>query len=121
MAHFAKINENNIVEEVIVISNELEHRGAEFIVQELGKPGKWLQCSVNTISNKHILGGTPLRGNFPSTDSVYDPINDVFYPKKPYPSWVEDKETLTWAAPIPKPEGNYTWDENVLNWISLDN
>jgi len=117
MAHFAKVNENNIVEEVIVISNDVEHRGAEFIVQELNKPGNWIQCSVNTYENKHIHGGTPLRGNFPSTGAIYDPVRDIFYPQKPLPSWVLDEENLFWHPPVPRPGSNYSWDEDTLSWI----
>lgn len=119
MAHFAKINENNIVEEVIVIPNEQEHRGQEFINQDLGILGTWIQCSYNTIKGKHTKDGTPLRGNYAGQGFIYNPDLDVFYRPKPYESWHFDEEIFDWVAPIPKPEGLYNWNEEIQNWIEV--
>lgn len=86
MAHFAKLDNDNVVTQVIVIDNlmlldengkESEAVGQAFIAS-LGFEGTWLQCSYNTIRGIHKLGGTPFRGTYPSTGMIYDPIKDEF-------------------------------------------
>ena len=84
-------------------------------------PGTWLQTSYNTQGNKHKEGGTPLRGNFAGIGYTYDQSNDVFYAPQPYPSWVLNKDTWTWEAPVAIPEGGkpYQWDEATTSWVEI--
>jgi hypothetical protein len=132
MAHFAKIDSNNIVTQVIVITDEQEHRGQEFINQDLGLEGTWLKTSYNTFQNKHKIGGTPYRGNYAGIGFTYDPENDVFLEPKPYPSWTLSTERWRWEPPVPKPvitrtvvENEVTigvghkWNEETLTWDEL--
>tara|TARA_Y100001938_G_C8025920_1_gene398022 strand:+ start:120 stop:458 length:339 start_codon:yes stop_codon:yes gene_type:complete len=92
MAHFCKLDENNIVVEVIVIDNnelldennkEQESLGINFITNTLGLTGTWIQTSYNTFGNQHETGGIPLRGNFAGIGYSYDSENNVFIPIKP--------------------------------------
>ena len=110
MSHFAKI-ENGLVTQVIVAEQD-------FIdTQE----GQWVQTSYNTFGNKHLLGGTPLRGNYAGIGYVYDITHDVFYPSQPYPSWSLNKNIWLWEPPIPIPTDNklYKWDEASLSWAEI--
>lgn len=108
MAHFAEIDENNIVLRVLVVPDEQEHRAQEYLANELGLGGVWLQCSYN---NK-------IRKRYPGPGYSYDRINDVFLEPKPYEGWILDEE-FNWKPPIPYPnDGNlYDWDERSKNWI----
>lgn len=108
MAHFAKINDENIVEQVIVIHNDYESNGQKFITEELGLIGKWIQTSYNNKFRKQFAG----IGYF------YDATNDVFIAPKPYSSWILD-ENFDWQAPISKPEeGFWYWDELEGQWVN---
>ena len=114
MSHFAKI-ENNIVTQVIVAEQD-------FIdTQE----GTWIQTSYNTYGNKHMLGGTPLRGNFATIGRTYNPDEDVFIPPKPYDSWTLNTSTWVWESPVPLPddanEVSYQWNETNLSWEEITN
>jgi len=120
MAHFAKVNDDNIVVQVIAISNEQEYRGVEFITEDMGQPGRWFQCSFNTHEGKHLKGGTPLRKHYPSTGDSYDPEYDAFIPMKSRYGFLFNKETWKWEAPTPKPEGDFTWSDSKLEWIPTD-
>lgn len=106
MAHFAKIESNGIVSQVIVIDNSQEHRGQDFINQELGLGGKWIQTSYNNNFRKR----------YASLGYTYDEINDVFITPQPYPSWSLD-ENFDWQAPVPKPSPCATWNEQDQVWI----
>lgn len=117
MAHFAKVNDDNIVVQVIAISNEQEHRGVEFITEDMGQPGRWFQCSFNTYEGEHLKGGTPLRKHYPSTGDSYDPEYDAFIPMKSRHGFLFNKETWKWEAPTPKPEGDFAWSDLKLEWI----
>ena len=97
MAHFAKVNENNIVEEVIVVddnSASTEALGQEFIAS-IGLTGTWLQTSYNTLANKHRLGGTPFRKNYAGIGFTYDEIRDAFIALKPDDFTDEDGNSFT--------------------------
>jgi len=96
-----------------------------------GTPGEWIQTSYNTRGNVHYLpnsntpsGQPPLRGNYAGVGHIYDEENDVFYPPKPYPSWVLDTNIWNWKAPVPCPfvSGGplYIWNEPTLNWIPVE-
>ena len=108
MAHFAEIDDNNIVLRVLVVDNSLEDRGAEFLSQDLGLGGTWIQTSYNGNFRK----------NFAQEGWTYDPNRDAFISKKPYDSWVLDEQTCRWEAPVPYPEdgGIYNWNEESLSW-----
>lgn len=118
MAHFAKINENNIVEWVIVIHNQYEDNGQEYINNKLGLAGTWLQTSYNTFGGIHKFGGIPIRKNYAGIGFTYDPIKDAFIPKKPFDSWILNNDTCLWEAPIPYPNDGsaYNWNEENLTW-----
>ena len=113
MAHFAKI-ENNIVVNVIVVHNnellldgvENEAKGKEFCNKLLG--GEWLQTSYNNRIRKQYAG----------IGFAYDAVKDQFVAPKPYASWSLDVNN-DWQAPTPKPEGNYYWNEESLSWLAI--
>jgi hypothetical protein len=111
MAHYAKVN-NGKVEQVIVAEADFFQTFVDTT------PGTWIQTSYNTLGNKHLLGGTPLRGNFAGIGFTYDSINDVFYAPKPFNSWILNKTTWLWEAPVPYPIDDYTynWNELTLSW-----
>jgi hypothetical protein len=109
MAHYAKVL-NGLVTQVIVAE-------AEFFDTFIdSSPGEWIQTSYNTHAGVHALGGTPLRKNYAGVGFTYDKTLDAFIPAKPFASWILDEETCLWNAPIARPEGFYTWNENILNW-----
>jgi hypothetical protein len=118
MAHFAQLDENNIVQNVIVVSNndcldadgnESESLGIEFCKKLLGTNTKWVQTSYNGNFRKNYAG----------IGYTYDSARDTFIPPKPYKSWILVEETCQWTAPIPYPNDGkmYYWDETVKNWI----
>jgi len=120
MAHFAQINSDNIVTQVLVVSDNDQHRGQDFLANDLGLGGTWIQTSYNTRANTHTAGGTPLRGNYAGVGYVYDSTNDVFYPPQPYPSWIISAVTnWIWTAPTPYPTDGkmYSWDETTKAWV----
>src|SRR6056300_505521 len=105
MAHFAKVNEeNNLVETVIVIADEFENDGQNFI--------------NNTINKTHKLDGTPLRGNYASKGYSYDEEKDIFLPPKPFNSWTLNEAKADWEAPILYPDDGqfYAWNEVLQTW-----
>ena len=122
MAHFANIDSNGIVTQIIVISNEVERRGQEFINQELKLPGTWVQTSYNTRSGKHKNNKSPFRKNYAGIGYTYDAQRDAFIPPKPYPSWILNEDTCQWRAPVSRPLDNkkYVWDENTVNWKEIN-
>ena len=82
MAHFAEIDSNNIVLRVVLVDNEQEHRGQEFLAEDLGLGGTWIQTSYNH----------KIRGKFAGIDDIYDPENDIFIanPNQPVAPVVEE-------------------------------
>ena len=110
MAHFAKIDENNIVTQVLVVDNSVEHRGADFLANDLGLGGTWIQTSYNNNFRKQYAG----------VGFTYDSSNDVFIAPQPYPSWSLD-ENFDWQPPTPRPEeGFWFWDEDSLSWVEVE-
>jgi hypothetical protein len=105
MAHFARIDENNIVQQVLVVDNSLEHRGEDFLANELGLGGRWIQTSYNNNFRKQYAG----------YGFYYDEIKDIFVSPKPYPSWVLDSNS-DWKAPIEQTDQLTYWDEETLSW-----
>jgi hypothetical protein len=119
MAHWAEINNENIVTRVLVGNNNDPDEGYQWLIDNLG--GKWVKTSYNTIAGKHTLGGTPLRGNYAGIGFIYDEELDAFYAPKPFASWTLNTETFTWEAPKAYPTDGkfYTWDEEDQNWIEV--
>lgn len=97
MAHWAKIDENGIVIDVIRIDNSEPNEGKDWIEQNL--EGQWIQTSYNTIGGIHRLGGTPFRKNYAGKGYFYDAQRDAFIRPKPIPEAVLDEETCDWIIP----------------------
>jgi hypothetical protein len=115
MSHFAQIDENNIVTQVIVIEQDVVDTGL------FGNPASWIQTSYNTSGGIHTLGGTPLRKNYAGIGYTYDSTRDAFIPPKPYNSWVLNETTCLYEAPTPMPTDGkiYNWDEETTSWIEV--
>jgi hypothetical protein len=122
MAHFAQINQSNIVLQVIVISDDdapdpapyhSEPYGQAFIHHILKLPGTWKQTSYNGSFRKNYAG----------IGYTYDEVRDAFIPPKPYNSWILNEDTCLWEPPLPYPsDGNlYDWDEEEQMWVITDN
>lgn len=122
MAHFAEIDENNIVTRVLVVGDDQEDRGQEFLADDLGLGGTWKKTSYNTQGGVHTLGGTPFRKNYAGIGYSYDAERDAFIPPKPFVSWTLNEETCLWKAPIAYPNDDkiYLWDEDITNWIEIE-
>lgn len=114
MSHYAKVLDGKVIE-VIVADEE----GLFFKTYIDSSPGTWIKTSYNTIGNKHVDGGTPLRGNFAGKGYIYDSANDVFYAPQPYPSWVLNENWL-WQPPVKMPTNgkSYFWDELTKTWVA---
>jgi hypothetical protein len=121
MAHYAFLDTNNIVTEIIVGKDE----GEDGIDWELhygtfrGQTCK--RTSYNTHGGVHSSGGTPYRKNYASIGSTYDATRDAFIAPQPYASWVLNDETCLWEAPVPMPDDGqiYQWDEEQGQWILI--
>ncbi len=127
MAHFAKLDENNVVTFVTVGRQEDDGKEAE-LTARTGDVYK--QTSYNTRGGVHYdpETGEPsadqskaLRFNYAGRNFTYDPERDAFIPPKPYESWVLNESTCLWEAPVPYPEdgGEYTWDEETGDWVEV--
>ena len=118
MAHWAELDENNIVIRVTVGNNEDINEGYGWIIENLG--GRWIKTSYNTNGGIHSLGGTPLRKNFAMPGYIYDEQKDAFIAPQPYASWLFNEESCTWSAPIEKPNDGeyYVWNEDIINWYT---
>ena len=121
MAHFAEVDENNIVQRVIVISQENIDSG------NWGNPSSWVQTSYNTRGGKHYgqdgMGdsGVALRYNYAGAGFTYDTSKDAFIAPKPYPSWTLVSSTCQWESPVAYPSDGkrYIWDEDITNWVEV--
>jgi hypothetical protein len=122
MAHWAQIDENDTVRNVIVMDNTHPDGRAGFTWLGLSFGGHWVQTSYNTFAGEHLLGGTPLRKNYASVGYTYDEARDAFVPPTPYPSWILNNDTCQWDAPVPKPDDglDYAWDEETISWVLTD-
>jgi len=116
MAHFAQLDENNVVLQVIVVhnndcldenGNESEAVGVAFCQSLLG--GNWKQTSYNGN----------MRKNYAGIGYTYDAGRNAFIAPKPFASWVLNEDTCIWNSPVPYPtDGNrYSWDEATTSWI----
>lgn len=122
MAHYAFLNENNIVTEVIVGKNEGEE-GVNWETHYGTFRGQTCKrTSYNTIGGIHSAGGVPYRKNYAGIGYSYDATRDAFIPPKPYASWVLNETTCLWESPVAYPtDGNmYRWDEATTAWIQVE-
>ena len=146
MAHFAKIGMNGKVIAVLTCSNndmlngdgvEDESVGQQYLERHNNWPAQmWIPTSYKTQGNQHKLGGTPLRGNYAGIGMIWDEDNQIFWPKKPYASWVQNTTTAQWDSPIGAApaltaeqeaqnsaethEWNYVWNEDGQSWDLTD-
>ena len=131
MAHFAKINNNNIVETVEVVANSdsvTEQAGIDFLRNLYNDQNAiWVQTSYNTRRGTHyqINSETPsedqskaLRKNFATIGGIYDSSRDAFMLPQPFPSWTLNETTCLWEAPTAYPNDGkyYTWNEDTTSW-----
>ena len=121
MAHYAFLDENNIVTEVIVGKNEGEDGvdWEQWYGDFRGQVCK--RTSYNTIGNTHKNGGTPYRGNYAGIGYTYQADIDAFVPPKPYASWTLDANAQ-WQPPVAMPTDGamYSWDEATTAWVLND-
>ena len=119
MAHYAFLDSNNIVTEVIVGKNEGEDGidWEQWYGEFRGQVCK--RTSYNTIGGQHTNGGTPYRKNYAGIGYTYDEQRDGFIPPQPFPSWVLNEDTCWWNPPVSMPtdEQVYSWDEATLSWV----
>lgn len=118
MAHFAQLNDENLVTQVIVVANEdtadqdgveNEAIGIEFCTNLLG--GRWVQTSYNAN----------IRKNYAGIGYKYDATLDAFIPPQPFESWTLNEETAQWEAPTLYPDDGkrYSWDEATTSWVEI--
>lgn len=124
MAHYAFIDDNNIVTQVIVGRDEDDLAEGVTSWEEYygARHGQTcLRTSYNTRAGVHSEGGTPFRGNYAGIGYRYDKALDAFLPPQPYPSWTLDESTYSWTAPTPYPEDGeaYVWNENQKVWEAV--
>lgn len=113
MAHFAQIDENNVVVQVLVIPDNAEDRGQDYLANDLGLGGTWVQTSYNNN----------IRKNYAGIGFTYDSERDAFIAPKPFQSWLLNEETCRWEAPIPYPTDGviYSWNEDNQDWEAIVN
>jgi hypothetical protein len=120
MAHFAKLDQNNVVTDVAVVNNiellsadgsESELMGVAFLIRWSGGYSNWKQTSYNGR----------IRKNYAGIGYTYDDQRDAFIPPQPFPSWVLNEETCLWDAPVSRPDDDqrYSWDEETLSWVAI--
>ena len=131
MAHYAFLNDDNVVVKVII---GIDENDTSTLPSDFSSWEEWygnaqdLTCkrtSYNTYKNTHREGGTAFRGNYAGIGIIYNSDNDVFIEPQVYDSWILDETTWTWEPPVDQPElteeqiaddKQYTWNENIINW-----
>ena len=115
MGHFAKIDENDVVIDVMIAEQDVIDSGL------FGDTKFWIQTSINTQEGKHILGGTPLRKNYAQIGGTYDRKRDAFIPIKEFNSWILNEDSCIWIAPFAYPNDgkDYIWDEDTISWKEI--
>jgi hypothetical protein len=111
MAHYAYLDENDVVVAVIVGKDETE------LIDGLDTETYYAQGTPYTVKRTSYNGN--IRKNYAGIGYKYDADADVFIAPQPYPSWSLD-ENFDWQPPTPKPDGFYYWDESTLNWIEIE-
>lgn len=122
MSYFAKVDENNLVTQVIAIDQDMVDTG------NWGTPSSWVQTSYNTRGGVHYApnsntpdGGVALRYNYAGVGYTYDADKDAFISPKPYPSWTLVEASCQWEAPVAYPDDDkiYRWDEDTTAWVEV--
>jgi len=111
MAHYAFLDNNNIVTEVIVGIDETE------LIEGLD-PETWYGEFRGQVCKRTSFNGN-IRKNYAGTGFTYDFDLDAFIPPKPFKSWLLNEDTANWEAPVPMPEGNYRWNEESESWVAF--
>ena len=123
MAHFAEVDENNIVKREIVAEQDFINSGA------VGESSNWVQTSYNTRGGIHYApnsnepdDGIALRKNYAGVGFTYDSDRDAFYASQPYPSWTLNEDSCQWDSPVPYPDDDkiYTWNEENQDWDLIE-
>jgi len=123
MSHFAEINNDGIVQNVIVAEQDFIDSGA------VGDSSNWIQTSYNTRGGVHYSpnshepdSGIALRKNYAGIGYTYDKTKDAFMAPQPFSSWLLDDETFQWNAPVSMPDDGkmYVWDESTTNWVEAE-
>lgn len=123
MAHFAKLNQDNLVIDVIVVANDVlldsnneeqEQLGIDFLNLTFGEHN-WKQTSFNGSFRK----------NYASVGYSFNEDLNTFIPEKPFNSWILNEDTCQWDSPKPQPEENspsigYAWDEQIQEWVEIN-
>jgi len=119
MAHYAFLDENYIVTEVIVGKDESNYDWEAHYGQFRGQLCK--RTSYNTHGGVHNSGGTAYRKNYAGIGYSYDPQRDAFIPPKPFASWVLNENSCLWDPPTPMPTDGkmYRWDEPTTAWVEV--
>ncbi len=119
MAHYAFLDNSNIVTEVIVGKDEGEDNTDWEVHYGNFRNQVCKRTSYNTSGGTHSSGGTPFRKNYAGIGYTYDKDRDAFIPPSPFPSFLLNEETCLWDAPVPYPTDGerYTWNEEGLEWI----
>jgi hypothetical protein len=112
MAHYAFLDADNVVTEVIVGVDETE------LIEGLA-PEIWYGNFRGQVCKRTSYNGN-IRKNYAGIGFKYDEELDAFIAPKPFDSWVLNEDTATWEAPVPMPEGNYRWDEETLSWLEVE-
>lgn len=97
MAYFAEVNNGEVVR-VLAVSDDDQHRGQDFLANDLGLGGTWIQTSYNTNGGVHTLGGIPLRKNYAGIGMIYDSERDAFYAPKCHDEAVLNEDTCLWIC-----------------------
>jgi len=132
MAHWAQVDENNIVINVTVGDNDSPDEGYEWLINNLG--GTWIKTSYNTRLGVHYDPETnkasedqskAFRYHYASIGTLFDPSigeDGAFFPPKPFDSWLPDRNTISWVPPIPIPDDgeSYLWDEDSQSWQPVE-
>jgi hypothetical protein len=136
MAHFAKLGANGKVISVVTLNDsdmlnasgvEDESVGQQYLERNNNWPAQmWIQTSYHTYCGKHNNGKIPFRGNYASIGYTWDEDNQIFWPKKPFTSWVKDVATASWKSPIgdapllteeqKTSNSYYEWNEAGQSW-----
>ena len=125
MAHWAELDENNVVTRVLVGDNNdpAGDEGYQWLIDNLG--GTWVKTSYNAIGGKRrnpetneITDEAGFRKNYAGIGYTYDSEKDAFIPPKPFNSWLLNEDTYLWDAPVAYPTDGkiYTWNEDVIGW-----
>jgi len=121
MAHYAFLNDSNIVTEVIVGKDETELIDGKTPEEWYGefRGQRCVRTSYNTLGGVHTLGGTPLNKNYAGIGYTWDGIG--FAAPQPFPSWTLNADSYLWEAPTPMPTDGkrYQWDEESLSWVEI--